>query len=66
MLDFDLAELYEVQTRVLDQAVKRNIERFPEDFKTQFDMTDKPAGLYFLRVKYDNISKEIYKLVKLR
>ena len=32
MLDFDLADLYEVETRVLNQAVKRNIERFPEDF----------------------------------
>ena len=32
MLDFDLAELYQVETRVLNQAVKRNIERFPEDF----------------------------------
>jgi hypothetical protein len=35
MLDFDLAELYEVETRVLNQAVKRNIERFPEDFMFQ-------------------------------
>jgi L-lactate utilization protein LutC len=32
MLDFHLAELYEVETKVLNQAVKRNIERFPEDF----------------------------------
>lgn len=32
MLDSDLAELYEVETRVLNQAVKRNIERFPQDF----------------------------------
>ena len=32
MLDFDLAELYEVETRVLKQAVKRNIQRFPPDF----------------------------------
>jgi hypothetical protein len=32
MLDFDLAELYEVETRVLNQAVKRNIGRFPADF----------------------------------
>ena len=32
MLDFDLAELYEAETRVLNQAVRRNIERFPEDF----------------------------------
>jgi hypothetical protein len=32
LLDFDLAELYEVETRVLNQAVKRNIGRFPADF----------------------------------
>lgn len=32
MLDFDLAELYEVETKVLNGTVKRNIERFPEDF----------------------------------
>ena len=35
MLDSDLAELYEVETRVLVQAVKRNIDRFPEDFMFQ-------------------------------
>lgn len=35
MLDFDLAEMYEVETRALNQAVKRNIERFPEDFMFQ-------------------------------
>jgi hypothetical protein len=32
MLDRDLAELYEVETKVLNQAVRRNIERFPEEF----------------------------------
>lgn len=32
MLDRDLAELYRVETRALNQAVRRNIERFPEDF----------------------------------
>ena len=35
MLDFDLAELYQVETRVLNQSVKRNIRRFPEDFMFQ-------------------------------
>jgi hypothetical protein len=35
MLDFDLAELYGVETKVLNQAVKRNIDRFPEDFMIQ-------------------------------
>ena len=37
MLDFDLAELNEVQTKVLNQAVKRNIKRFPADFMFQLD-----------------------------
>ena len=32
LLDRDLAELYDVETRVLNQAVRRNIDRFPEDF----------------------------------
>ncbi len=32
MLDFDLAQLYETETKVLKQAVKRNINRFPDDF----------------------------------
>lgn len=32
MLDFDLASLYEIETKVLKQAVRRNIDRFPEDF----------------------------------
>ena len=35
MLDSDLARLYGVETRVLNQAVKRNIERFPDDFMFQ-------------------------------
>lgn len=35
MLDSDLAELYEVETRVLNQAVKRQIKRFPKDFMFQ-------------------------------
>ena len=35
MLDFDLARLYQVETKVLNQAVKRNIQRFPPDFMFQ-------------------------------
>jgi len=38
MLDRDLAELYGVETKVLNQAVKRNIKRFPSDF--MFQMTE--------------------------
>ena len=39
MIDRDLAELYQVETRVLNQAIRRNIGRFPEDF--MFQLTDK-------------------------
>src|SRR5690606_4434085 len=48
MLDSDLAELYGVETRILNQAVKRNIDRFPEDF--MFQMT---------RNEYENLMSQI-------
>ncbi|MDH6343247.1 hypothetical protein M2480_001236 [Parabacteroides sp. PFB2-12] len=35
MLDYDLAEMYGIETKVLNQAVKRNIIRFPSDFMFQ-------------------------------
>lgn len=56
MLDSDLAAMYGVETRALNQAVKRNIERFPEDFmfqltkgefeilKSQFVMSNMPEN----------------------
>jgi hypothetical protein len=53
MLDFDLANLYEVETRALNQAVKRNIERFPEDFMFQL----KP-------LEYDLIKQQVKALQK--
>ena len=37
MLDSDLAEVYQVETRALNQAVKRNLSRFPKDFMFQLD-----------------------------
>ncbi len=40
MLDRDLAALYEVETKVFNQAVKRNIERFPEDFMFRLTKTE--------------------------
>lgn len=54
MLDFDLAELYEVETRTLNQAVKRNQTRFPADFMFQL----KPAEWEFLTSQFV-ISKTI-------
>ena len=40
MLDFDLAPLYQVQTKVLKQAVRRNIERFPADFMIEITIDE--------------------------
>ncbi len=48
MLDFDLAELYEVETRVLNQAVRRNIKRFPVDFMFQL-----------INKEFDNLKSQI-------
>ena len=44
MLDSDLARLYEVETKALNQAVKRNIERFPEDF--MFQLTEEEFEIW--------------------
>jgi hypothetical protein len=40
MLDYDLAELYEVPTKALKQAVKRNSDRFPEDFMFELNQEE--------------------------
>lgn len=40
MVDSDLATVYEVETRVLNQAVKRNVERFPEEFRFQLTLEE--------------------------
>ena len=40
MLDADLAELYEVETKELNRAVRRNLERFPEDFMFQLSVEE--------------------------
>jgi len=40
MIDSELAEMYEVETKVLNQAVKRNISRFPEDFMFQLSLEE--------------------------
>jgi len=46
MVDRDLAEIYKVETKVLNQAVKRNIERFPEVFR--FQLTDDETTAHIL------------------
>lgn len=40
MFDFDLAELYGIETRRLKEQVRRNIERFPDDFMLQIEKTE--------------------------
>ncbi len=58
MLDFDLAELYGIETRTLKQAVRRNIERFPEDF--MFMLTKEEANnLIHIGVSQNVISLNI-------
>ena len=54
MLDRDLAELYNVETRALNQAVKRNIDRFPEDFMFQLSRKD----LFSIIPHYIVVNKE--------
>ena len=48
MLDFDLADMYETETKRLKEAVRRNIERFPSDF--MFELTNK---------EYDSLRSQI-------
>ncbi|HKC36362.1 MAG TPA: ORF6N domain-containing protein, partial [Chitinophagaceae bacterium] len=57
LLDFDLAALYEVETRVLNQAVKRNIKRFPEDF--MFQLTPEEFEILRSQIVTSNMSSQI-------
>jgi len=52
MIDRDLAEIYGVETRALNQAVKRNIERFPEDF--MFQLTDQEFQNWISQIVMSN------------
>ena len=54
MLDSDLASLYQVETKALKQAVKRNIDRFPEDF--MFELTKEESE--FLRLQIVTLEKK--------
>ena len=57
MLDFDLAKLYGVETRVLKQAVKRNIKRFPSDF--MFTLTPDETGILRSQIATSNLKSQI-------
>ncbi|MEA3554044.1 MAG: ORF6N domain-containing protein, partial [Campylobacterota bacterium] len=41
MLDTDLAKLYDIETKTFNQSVRRNIKRFPEDFRFQLNDDEK-------------------------
>ena len=49
MLDFDLAKLYQIETKVLKQAVRRNLERFPEDF--MFTLTQEEYNKLIINIR---------------
>lgn len=55
MLDRDLAEMYGVETRTLNQAVKRNIDRFPVDF--MFQLTDEETKIWKSQIVITNSIK---------
>ena len=55
MLDRDLAKLYNIETKVLKQAVRRKISRFPEDF--MFQMTDKEFNDWRSQIVTSNSDK---------
>src|ERR1022692_2618330 len=55
MLDSDLAELYQVETRALIQAVKRNMDRFPEDF--MFQLTQEETESLRSQIVISNASR---------
>ncbi|MDE6786450.1 MAG: ORF6N domain-containing protein [Muribaculaceae bacterium] len=55
MLDRDLAEMYGVATRALNQAVKRNADRFPEDF--MFQMTNEEVEIWKSQIVMSNSVK---------
>ena len=74
MLDRDLAELYDVETKVLNQAVKRNIERFPEEFMFQLTteeleilrsqiVTSSWGGTRYLPMAFTELCKDLHNSV---
>lgn len=60
MLDFDLATLYEMETKVLKQAVRRNLDRFPEDFMFQLSENEWNKVLRSQIVTLENPGKGKY------
>ena len=57
MLDSDLAKLYGIETRVLKQAVRRNIGRFPDDFMMELDLDEYDTMLSSSRSQFVTLDK---------
>ena len=57
MFDFDIAELYGVQTRALNQGVKRNLDRFPEDF--MFQLSEEELENWRSQIVTSNLSAKM-------
>jgi len=64
ILDRDLAELYQVETKVLNQAVKRNIKRFPNDFMFQLNDIEKTELVTncdrFTKLKHSTVNPYVF------
>ena len=64
MIDSDLAKLYGVGTKVLNQAVKRNIERFPDDFRFQLSDNEKTELVTncdrFIKLKHSSVNPYVF------
>src|SRR5665648_97149 len=65
MLDFDLAELYETETKYLQRSARANIKRFPFVFMRQYALTNKDLTekLHELENKYDKQFKDVYEAI---
>ena len=64
MIDIDLADMYNVETKVLNQAVKRNLNRFPEQFRFQLTETGKTELVTncdrFKKLKHSTVNPYVF------
>ena len=60
MLDFDLAEMYDVSTKALKQAVRRNIDRFPDDFMFELSESEYNSLKNSLRSQFVTSNRRWY------
>lgn len=64
MIDADLADIYGVPTKALNQAVKRNLERFPQDFMFQLTKSEKEEVVtncdHLTKLKYSPVLPRVF------